>query len=164
MTIATREPQYRTDVTETLGPMTSEVWQRDPKHLVFTLARYKFVAKLLEGKDRVLEIGCGDAFGSRIVRQHVKHLTAIDFDPLFVDEAQRRQAPEWPIEIRWHDLFEHGPVPGYYDAVFALDVLEHVPPERCDEWLRLAFAPLPSNGVAVIGMPSIRRPAIRQPD
>lgn len=50
-----------------LGPWTSWSVMHDPKHLAFVLSRYKFVAKILEGKEYVLEVGCGDAFGIPIV-------------------------------------------------------------------------------------------------
>ena len=43
-----------------LGLMNNAVWYEDPKRLVFTLARYKFVAKMLSWFKRVAEIGCGD--------------------------------------------------------------------------------------------------------
>jgi ubiquinone/menaquinone biosynthesis C-methylase UbiE len=62
--------------------MNNQVWNDDPRRLVFTLARYKFVSKMLSGKQRVLEVGCGDAFASRIVKQEVAELTVIDFDPV----------------------------------------------------------------------------------
>ena len=39
---------------------------------------------LYAGK-RVLEIGCGDAFATRIVQQTVEKVTAIDFDPIFIE-------------------------------------------------------------------------------
>ena len=35
----------------------SEAWINDPKHVLFTLSRYKFVSKLLEGYNKVLEVG-----------------------------------------------------------------------------------------------------------
>ena len=44
------------------GIMNNGVWHDDPKRLVFTLARYKFVAKMFSGKSEVAEIGCGDGF------------------------------------------------------------------------------------------------------
>src|ERR1035441_10302667 len=71
---STREPQYQRslDLSQergltTLGLMTNQAWTDDPRHLLFTLARYKFVAKMLTGKNRVLEVGCADAFGTRLV-------------------------------------------------------------------------------------------------
>ena len=95
MTDRTRDPvnQSLVDVRDRrgvarLGLMTNQVWLDDPKRLVFTLARYKFVAKMLAGRDRVLEVGCGDGFGARIVRQEVGHLLATDYDPLFIRDAQ----------------------------------------------------------------------------
>ena len=61
-----------------LGLMTNQGWRDDPKRLAFTLARYKFVAKMLAGRRNVLEIGCADAFGTRIVQQAVDKVTATD--------------------------------------------------------------------------------------
>ena len=69
---------------EKLGLMNSKVWSEDPKRLIFTLSRYKFVSKMFNGIDSVLEIGCGDGFGSKIVNQTVKNLTISDYDPLFI--------------------------------------------------------------------------------
>ena len=38
-----------------IGAIHAESFEHDPRHLGFTLARYKFVAKMLHGKKRVLE-------------------------------------------------------------------------------------------------------------
>src|SRR5215213_11654686 len=93
----TKEPQYQVQVTirdteglATLGLTTNQVWRDDPRHLLFILARCKFVAKMLSGKEKVLEVGCGDAFGSRVVMQEVKSLTAVDFDGVFIKDANER--------------------------------------------------------------------------
>ena len=71
------------------GPMASFTWNTDPKRLLFVLSRYKFAAKILEGFDNVLEIGCGDGFAARIVSQHVKRLVISDVDPKMVDCARK---------------------------------------------------------------------------
>ena len=47
------------------------------------------------------------------------------------------------------------PIPGNYDGVFALDVLEHVAPRDEHVFLKNAFAPLSAYGVGIIGMPSL---------
>jgi hypothetical protein len=72
---------------ERLGLMTGWAWQDDPRHLLFTLSRYKFVAKMLSGMDSALEVGCSDAFATRIVAQEVKRVVAVDFDAEFIDDA-----------------------------------------------------------------------------
>ena len=56
--------------------------------MTFLLSRYKFAAKMLAGCDRVVEIGCGDGFGSRVVAQDGIHVTAIDFDPELLESAR----------------------------------------------------------------------------
>src|SRR5258708_12415116 len=93
----TREPQYRRILEkfeekglENLGLMTSQAWDDDPKRLAFTLARYKFVAKMLSGRSRVLEVGCADAFGTRIGCQEVSEVTALAFHPIFSQAANQR--------------------------------------------------------------------------
>lgn len=144
--------------TQPLGLMSSWSYYDDPKRLVFVLSRYKFVAKMLEGSKSVLEVGCGDAFGSRIVAQAVQRLTAIDFDPSFVESARAIMSPRWPIEIRQQDV-TRGPVEGSFDAVYALDVLEHIPAEKEAPFLSNMMAGLHENGTMIIGMPSIQSQA-----
>jgi 2-polyprenyl-3-methyl-5-hydroxy-6-metoxy-1,4-benzoquinol methylase len=145
--------EYERRGPERLGLMTSWSWNEDPKRLAFTLARYKFVAKMLEGRARALEIGCADAFASRLVAQAVGSLVAVDFDAAFVDSARATMAPEWKFEVLCHDIME-APVAGAFDAVFALDVLEHIPESEEARFLGNAIAGLPPDGVAIFGVPS----------
>lgn len=158
---STKEPQYSElfDLKDKhgiarLGLMTSGSWNEDPKRLLFTLSRYKFVAKMLAGRKRVLEVGCADAFGTRIVQQAVGALTAVDFDPVFIADVHDRMDPYWRFESFVHDLLQQ-PVPGDFDAAFALDVLEHIRPEDEAAFLRNLCASLTPTGVAIIGMPSL---------
>ena len=138
-----------------LGLMINQAWRDDPKRLTFTFARYKFVAKMLAGRKNVLEIGCADAFCTRIVQQAVQKVTVIDFDPIFIADVKARMDPKWPLAGAFvHDMLA-GPLPGVYDAVYALDVLEHIEASREDEFLRNMVAALTREGVAVIGMPSL---------
>jgi len=159
----TREPQYQIclDIDQsqqrtTLGLMANQTWRDDPRRLTFTLSRYKFVSKMLSGYGRVLEIGCADAFASRIVQQEVTEVTAIDFDPIFVRDVHNRSDPKWPLNCFVHDILE-APVPGGpYDAAYALDVLEHIPAEREDLFMKHACASLGPQGVLILGMPSLQ--------
>src|SRR4051794_36027352 len=158
---STREPQYqvcldfeRDHGLYQMGLMSSFAYHDDPKRLTFTLARYKFAAKMLAGCEHVLEVGCADAFATRVVVQEVKRLTAVDFDPLFVDDTNARMSDKWKFECRAHDMLS-GPVEGRFDGMYALDVLEHILPENEDLFLRNMAAPLTAHGTMVIGMPSL---------
>ena len=137
------------------GFMANESWNCDPKRLVFTLSRYKFVAKMFSGRKRVLEIGCADAFGTRIVQQEVKHVTTIDFDPVFIEDIHNRADPHWPLEAFVHDMLS-GPVKGEFEGVYSLDVLEHIHSKDEHTFMKNLLGSLTKTGGAVIiGMPSL---------
>lgn len=157
----TKEKQYNVMLDyqeqrglETLGLMTSQAWYDDPKRLTFTLARYKFAAKMLSGSKHVLEVGCADAFATRIVVQEVKKLTATDFDPLFVADTLSRMSERWAFNCVSHDMLD-GPVAGDFDGIYALDVLEHINPSDEVRFLSNMVDSLQQNGVILIGMPTI---------
>src|SRR5258708_12425597 len=109
---------------------------------------------MLAGREHVLEIGCGDCFGSRIVQAEVKKLTATDFDPIFVEDVKARMVPRWDFEVFTHDLLD-GPVPGSYDAVYALDVLEHIKPEDETVFLANPLVPLTPHAIAPTAIPPL---------
>jgi len=161
-TIKTREPQYKLllDIKKErgvsdLGIMINEAWQQDPKRVVFVLARYKFVSKMLSGKNKVLEVGCADAFGTRIVQQEVRHITAVDFDPIFIKDTNDRMDEHWKFEAKTHDIITDGPVEGEFDAAFSLDVLEHISSRDENTFISNISASLSKNGVLIVGMPSL---------
>jgi hypothetical protein len=156
----TREAQYSRCIElkqkfglTTLGLMTNQVWHDDPRRLTFLLARYKFVAKMLSGRHNVGELGCGDAFGTRIVQQEVERVTAYDFDPVFVEDILSRQSARWPLRALVHDIVA-GPLPEKHDGLFSLDVLEHI--SRQDEHAYLANlrGSLSIDGLLIVGTPS----------
>ena len=156
----TREPQYqrlidlRKGGLGTLGLMTNQAWEDDPRHLLFTLSRYKFVAKMLSGANHVLEVGCADAFGTRIVVQEVANLTATDFDPVFIADVKERMSKKWSFECRAHDMLA-GPLEQDFDAAYALDVIEHIRPEDETLFVTNMVRSLGENGILILGTPSL---------
>lgn len=169
MTESTREPQYsrclqvRDEVGLTpLGLMTNQVWYDDPRRLSFILARYKFVSKMLSGRKNVSELGCGDAFGTRIVLQEVGKITAYDFDPLFVQDIKARSSARWPIDAQVHDILA-GPLPERHDGIYSLDVIEHIAKDSEDVYLANLVSSLTEHGVLIIGSPSIESQAYASP-
>lgn len=145
-----------------LGVEKNANWHSDPRRLVFALARYKFVAKMLGGRQNVLEVGCGDAFPVRILLQEVATVHAVDIDPAFIDDANERMDPQWPFTCAVHDI-TRGPVPGRFDAAYSLDVLEHIAPEREHLFFEHICASLEADGVLIVGMPSLESQAYASP-
>lgn len=122
-----------------MGPRTIETWQRDPRKVMISLARYKFVAKMLSGIDLVAEVGCGDGFGSSIVRQEVRNLDCYDLTGGYGER---------------HDITTR-PLPHHYDAIYALDVLEHIDPQQDETAWRNIRDSLMPDGVFIAGCPSL---------
>lgn len=134
---------FQNDVyDERLGLMTSYRWRHDPKTVLFMLSRYKFVSKMLEGYQHVTEVGCGDAFGSHLVAENVGHLTCIDIDQQMIESANKHPKITYICTDQ----------PEKSDAIYALDVIEHI--ERADSlrWLSTLSIRAP---VVIIGMPSL---------
>ncbi len=124
-----------------------DTFRRDPRHAAFWFARYKFVAKMLAGHKRVLEVGCGNGFAGAIVGQAVKLLVQTDVAPL-----RESPAEAWnPLEGRYKR--------GRFTAAYALDVLEHVEARDEDDFIEGISASLETNATCVVGMPSLESQA-----
>ena len=105
---------------------------------------------MLEGLENVLEVGCGDGFFSRIVRQHVGNLQAVDLNRDYIASAYRNTPKDsrWRIWFNDWDILE-APLSGF-DAVYALDLFEHIADEE-----RLLGNLAKCAPVCIIGAPSL---------
>ncbi len=140
----------------TLGPYASYSMMTDPKHLCFVLSRYKFCAKLLHGQPRVLEVGCGDAIGLPLVAQSVGHVFATDQDATIVDDNLQRMG-----FLRNCTFLRFDPTRGPFqeaggalDAVYLLDVIEHVEPSLEASLMDNLAASVRRGGVCIVGTPN----------
>jgi 2-polyprenyl-3-methyl-5-hydroxy-6-metoxy-1,4-benzoquinol methylase len=147
------------EVSQSIGPtrlglLKNWEWYDDPRRLLFSMARAKFVAKMFAGRHQVLEVGCGDAFCAPIVRQSVARLTVSDFDPAYIEDARSRITDRWPYEAIVLDVTQDTP-PGRYDGIYSLDMLEHIPAAEEAGVLHRLVSVLEPAGALIIGMPSL---------
>ena len=146
-----------------LGLSSAISWHDDPKRMAFLFSRYKFVAKMLEGYDKVLEIGCGDAFASRVVAQHVKRLVVTDFDPAFIDDAKKIMAQPWNFECKVHDILQGSFKEKNFNGAFSLDVLEHFEVSKEEEYFKNIIECLAPDGTFIVGMQTINSQRFASP-
>lgn len=159
----TKEPQnqiqmdtYRERGGVQLGPWSSHIWRQDPRHLGFLLARYKFCAKMLAGKAEVLEIGCGDAIGIPVMLQTTGFVHGIDVESLVIEDAKARLKAEGIWQVRLSVLDITAAIPeGRFDAAYSLDVIEHIPAEDEDVFMRNICRVLTPHGILILGTPNV---------
>ena len=137
-----------------LGPYSSYTWRHDPMHVLFTLARYKFCAKMLAGSKDVLEIGCGDAVGSPLLLQTVERLHAIDLEPLIIENNIRLNAYPDRLSFEVLDVTRNS-LSRKFDAGLSLDVIEHIPKSEEHNYLENICRSLKAQAVFILGTPNI---------
>ncbi|MBF0595743.1 MAG: class I SAM-dependent methyltransferase [Candidatus Omnitrophica bacterium] len=140
-----------------LGPVNSEVIIKDTKHFLFTLARYKFAAKMLVRSSHIIEVGCGEGLGILSFLSETKaKVTGLDFDAPQIAYDNKNIIPhaKGRATFACHD-FVNGPYKGVKgDGLVCLDVIEHIHAREQDKFLTNTCATLKQGGVAIFGTPN----------
>src|SRR5215471_8510626 len=118
----------------TLGPSASEQWLDAPEHLAMVLARYRAAAALIGHARTVLEFGCGEGIGARILAAGPSRelYTGLDDDEATLDAARSAGAAHGSGRGSCTIKLETADVTGElrywgWEAVVCLDVIEHMP-------------------------------------
>ena len=134
-----------------LGNNTSCIIQTDPKLLLFTLAKYKFAGKMLEGKE-VLEIGCMDGGGTLLLSSFSSELTSLDFYKPHIDDCNElKESGHIPnTEFIWQDFLEEDPrLIDRFEGAVSFDVLEHLSPNTTDLFFQITQKYLKEKGISI---------------
>jgi len=145
-----------------LGPWTSYSLLNDPKHMCFVLSRYKFCAKMLEGKNRILEIGCGDAFGIPIIAQAAQYVLGIDVDDRLINGNRQRLQRLQNVEFQKMNICEEVP-DRVFDAVISIDVIEHLDHHLERPFMTNLCKCLKEDGICIVGTPNLSAKAHATP-
>jgi 2-polyprenyl-3-methyl-5-hydroxy-6-metoxy-1,4-benzoquinol methylase len=137
-----------------LGPHSGFVWKNDAKHLLFQLSRAKFCAKLVEGLDRVLDVGCGDGTAMNLVAQVANKVVGIDIDNELMECNRLTNKRLANCSYACFDISER-PMGEQFNAAYSLDVIEHIPKEKEDAFIKNICRSLVDEGFCIIGTPNI---------
>ena len=99
----------------------------------------------------MLEIGCSEGFGTVIIAETAAKAVGIDIDGDAIREARRSFASKKVI-FRRADFLDAKV--GDFDAVVALDVIEHIYPENESVFFKSICRNLRKYGLCVIGTPN----------
>lgn len=119
------------------------------------LSRYRAASALIGSATDIVELGCGEGLGSRILIQGRAVYYGVDNDADALAVAQEMYGAD-DVQFRLGDAVTGRLILSQetYDAAVALDVIEHIPPEDELLFIRNAVRLLDEYGVMVIGTPS----------
>ena len=113
--------------------------------------RVEEALKLMDKKNLLLDVGCGDGSLGRLAQEKVRHVIGIDFSHVALKSAKRKHNQVVRCDFGQAGLpFKSG----VFEMVTCLDVIEHVfyPAELLCEIHRV----LKINGVLILTTPNVR--------
>lgn len=144
---------YSNNAPVTLGPEYAEFITNNQLRLLIRLARYKFVARLLNRTDQVLEVGSGTGLGALFLAQHCAQVSGLEIKQTELEEAQaiNRRTNVTFSDTDFFDL----PEDRVFDVIVGLDVIEHLNHTLADKFIKKASRLLPAHGMLILGTPSL---------
>lgn len=138
----------------TLGKLSTFNLLSKTGHHLFSLARYKFAAKMIgERKETsILELGCSEGLGTMMLAQSGANVTAVDFDKPAVTWAKKNLKKE---NVRFLYANFLGKSFGTFDAVVSIDVIEHILQKDEKSYVETIAANLHRRGCCIVGTPNV---------
>lgn len=124
--------------------------KNNPLMVAIKFARYKFISKLLQKNDAILEVGCYDGVSSNFFSQFCKTVDALDIDEAALDEAKQNFKH---INFIKQDALLHKSNKKY-NVIIMLDFIEHLTQEDGIKLIEKYTPFLSENGMMIIGTPS----------
>ena len=113
--------------------------------------RYHFVAPMVAGRE-VLDIACGEGYGSALIARHAARVTGADIAPAAIAHARKKYAAYANLDFREADCAALPFADASFDAVVSFETLEHIPAQEAflDEVRRV----LRPGGFVVLSCPN----------
>lgn len=92
------------------------------------LKAYEFLGRHAPGK-QILEVGCGDGYGSAFLAKSARSIIAVDYEKEVVFAAQNKYKAD-NLEYRCMDATNLEFGENEFDLVCSFQVIEHIPQER----------------------------------
>ena len=113
---------------------------------------YEFASQFLKPSDLLLDIACGDGFGSRYLSSYVAHVIGADINAKLIAENKAKNTID-AISYDVEDACNFSYKDGSFNAVAGMDIIEHLPLDRVDDFLRGIRRILKPGGVFICSTP-----------
>lgn len=120
------------------------------------VTRYWWAAKQAKNLE-VLDCACGKGYGVFILSQNSQFVTGVDLNENSLKIAKKSFQefnPEEKVQFLKNDVFKLQELNKSFDLITAFEVIEHIPPERTDEFLVSLKNVLKPGGVLLISTPN----------
>jgi len=117
-------------------------------HHIFT---YEFAENKIPKKSFVLEVGCGEGYGTSMLSKKAKKIIGIDVDKKIIEHASKKYGTE---KCRF-EVYDGKKIPyknNVFDAVVSFQVIEHVKDDK--NYVSEIWRVLRKNGIFLITTPN----------
>jgi len=114
--------------------------------------RYCFAAGLVRGK-KVLDIACGEGYGSAFLSKWAETIVAVDSDAATIDHARKKYSTYNNLSFQVGRCEDPYPGQELYDVVVGFEMLEHIPENDQVRFLENARRILKRGGLFIVSSP-----------
>lgn len=113
---------------------------------------YKFAMKQITSFDTVLDLGCGDGFGCRIISPHASKVIGLDINKKLIQVNNKKNKHK-------NILYVNGNVCSLtysnksFDVVTGIEIIEHILPKNVNAFISEVKRVLKPNGVFICSTP-----------
>lgn len=130
-----------------------EDFQTKEEYLLYLkqLFPYKTIKRYLPKKGLILDLGCGEGYGTKIISQYVKKIIGLDIEKETIEHASKKYQSKNCI----FELYDGVKIPyksNTFDAVISFQVIEHIQNDL--NYISEVYKVLKKNGIFIVTTPN----------
>ncbi len=140
-------------MVKTIERLTPEKVRSQEENLLYLrhLFAYEFVKNTINQDSLVLDLGCGEGYGTSLLSQNLRKVIGLDVDKKTVAEASQR----YGSKNCFFEVYDGLKIPygdDSFDAVVSMQVIEHVKDDI--HYVSEAYRILKKNGIFILTTPN----------